>query len=144
MRDDVLLRQPLMTTGFNEQRQRDLNALAYEDRQKGNSGYYLHARVELEIRDTNERAQALYDACCEVWQIHERKRDRFFYRAIFDNCLQGLFATRRATIFAELELRDRRMRSPGKSSAAQGSLARRMDQLRATWGQKLDKESPWN
>ena len=33
------------------------------------------------------------------------------------------------------------MRRPGDSSAAQGSLARRMDQLRATWNQKLEKEA---
>src|SRR5271168_3989984 len=93
--DDVMLRHSLMTPGFNEQRQKDLLALGFEDRQKGNAGYYLHARVELEIRDTNERAQALYDACCEVWEIHGFKRTRVFYRAVFDNRLQMLFGIRR-------------------------------------------------
>jgi hypothetical protein len=130
-----------MTHGFNEQRQKDLLALGYEDRQKGNSGYYLPARIELEIRDTNERAQALYDACCEVWEIHGLKRTRAFYRAVFDNCLQLLFETRRVTVAAELQHRDAVMRAPGRSSAAQGSLTRRMGQLRATWNQKLEKET---
>jgi hypothetical protein len=141
MRDDVTLRQSLMTHGFNEQRQRDLLALGHEDRQKGNSGYYLPARIELEIRDTNERAQALYDACCEVWEIHGLKRNRAFCRAVFDNCLQLLFGTRRAVIASELQHRDAVMRTPGRSSAAQGSLTRRMGQLTATWNQKLEKEA---
>ena len=141
MRHDVTLRQSLMTRGFNEQRQKDLLALGYEERQKGNAGYYLHGRVELEIRDTNERAQALYDACCEVWEIHGLKRDRVFYRAVFDNCLQTLFGTRHDVVASELQQRDQVMGRPGNSSAAQGSLTRRMDQLRATWNQKLEKEA---
>lgn len=141
MRDDVTLRQSLMTPGFNEQRQKDLLALGYEDRQKGNSGYYLPARIELEIRDTNERAQALYDACCEVWEIHGLKRNRAFFRAVFDNCLQVLFGTRRAVVASELQHRDGLMRTPGNSSAAQGSLTRRMGQLTATWNQRLEKET---
>jgi hypothetical protein len=130
-----------MTHGFNEQRQKDLLALGYEARHSGNAGYYLPARIELEIRDTNERAQALYDACCEVWEIHGRKKNRVFYRAVFDNCLQLLFGTRRATIIAELQLMDVRMGTPGKSRAASGSLTRRMGQLSATWSQKMEKEA---
>jgi hypothetical protein len=141
MQRDVEIRQSLMTTGFNEQRQRDLNALAYEDRQKGNSGYYLHARVELEISDTDGRAKALYEACCEVWERHGQTRNRAFYRAVFDNCLQSLFATRLACVKSELDLLDERQRQPGRSSAAQGSLHRRMDQLRATWNQTLEREA---
>jgi len=141
MRDDVTLRQSLMTPGFNEQHQKDLLALDHEDRQKGNSGYYLPARIELEIRATNERAQALYDACCEVWEIHGLKTTRAFYRAVFDNCLQVLFGTRRAVLAHELQLRDTRMGTPGRSSAAQGSLTRRMGQLAAQWNQKLEKET---
>jgi len=141
MRDDVTLRQSLMTHGFNEQRQKDLLALGYEDRQKGNSGYYLPACIELEIRDTNERAQALYDACCEVWENHGRKKNRVFYRAVFDNCLQLLFGTRRGGIAYDLQLRDTRMGTPGRSKAALGSLTRRMGQLSATWIQKLENET---
>lgn len=141
MRDDVTLRQSMMTPGFNDQRQKDLSSLAYEDRQRGNAGYYLPARVELEIRDTNERAQALYDACCEVWEIHGLKRSRAFYRAVFDNCLQSLFGTRRAVVASELQHRDQVMQTAGLSSAAQGSLARRMDQLSATWNQRLERET---
>ena len=141
MRDDVTLRQSLMTPGFNEQRQKDLLGLNHEAQQRGNAGYYLPARIELEIRDTNERAQALYDACCEVWEIHGLQRTRVFYRAVFDNCLQTLFGTRRVVVTSELEQRDQVMRRPGDSSGAQGSLARRMDQLRATWSQKMEKEA---
>ena len=141
MRDDVTLRHSLMTPGFIEQHQRDLLALNYEAQQKGNSGYYLPARIELEIRDTNERAQALYDACCEVWENHGLKRTRAFFRAVFDNCLQLLFGTRRGAIAYDLQLRDTRMGTPGRSSAAQGSLTRRMGQLTATWNQKLEKET---
>src|SRR5271163_1484929 len=100
---DVTLRHSRMVRGFNEQRQKDLLGLGYEERQKGNAGYYLHGRVELEIRDTNNRAQALYDACCEVRDIHGLKKDRAFYRAVFEYCLEPLFGTRRATITAELQ-----------------------------------------
>jgi hypothetical protein len=53
MREDVTRRQFRMTHGFNEQRQKDLLALDYEARQSGNSGYYFHARVDLEIRSTD-------------------------------------------------------------------------------------------
>jgi len=141
MRDDVTLRQSLMTPGFNEQLQKDLLALNSETHERGNAGYYLPARIELEIRDTNERAQALYDTCCEVWENHGRKRNRAFYRAVFDNCLQLLFGTRRGVIAYELQLRDTRMGTPGRSSATQGSLTRRMGQLSATWNQKLEKEA---
>ena len=74
MRDDVTLRQSLMTPGFNEQLQKDLLALNSETHERGNAGYYLPARIELEIRDTNEHAQVLYDACCEVWENHGLKR----------------------------------------------------------------------
>jgi hypothetical protein len=130
-----------MTNGFNEQRQKDLLGLNFEAQQRGNSGYYLPARVELELRDTNERAHALYDACCEVWEVHGLTKTRVFYRAVFDNCLQLLFGTRRAVVAAELQHRDVVKRTPGNSSAAQGSLGRRMDQLRAMWNQKLEKEA---
>jgi hypothetical protein len=141
MHHDVTLRQSLMTRGFNEQRQKDLLALGFEDRQKGNAGYYLPARIELEIRDTDDRAQALYDACCEVWEIHGLTRTRAFYRAILDNCLETLFSVRRACVQAELTRRDKLMNAPGRSSAALGSLARRMQQLRSTWNTKLEKEA---
>jgi len=138
---DVTLRHSRMVRGFNEQRQKDLLGLGYEERQKGNAGYYLHGRVELEIRDTNNRAQALYDACCEVRDIHGLKKDRAFYRAVFEYCLEPLFGTRRATITAELQLRYVRMRTAGNSSAAIGSLSRRMDQLRSDWNIKLEIET---
>jgi hypothetical protein len=141
MRDDVTLRQSLMTPGFNEEHQKDLLALHHEAQQSGNGGYYLPARVELEIRETNQRAQALYDACCEVWENHGLKRNRAFHRAAFDNCLQVLFGTRRVTIIAELQLMDVRMRTPGKSRAASGSLTRRMSQLAAHWNTKLEIET---
>jgi hypothetical protein len=141
MREDVTRRQHRMTPGFNVQRQKDLLALNYEALQSGNAGYYFHARVDLEIRDTKERAQALYDACCEVWEIHGQQRNRAFYRAVFDNCLQGLFGTRRATIIAELQLRDVRMRTPGNSSAAIGSLTQKMSQLASDWKIRLDIET---
>jgi ribosomal protein S18 acetylase RimI-like enzyme len=112
MREDVTLRRSLMTHGFNEQRQKDLLALDSEAQQRGNVGYYLPARIELEIRDTNERAQALYDACCEVWEIHGLKRNRVFYRAVFENCLQFVFGTRRAVVASELHHRYASCRIP--------------------------------
>jgi hypothetical protein len=140
MREDVARRQHRMTPGFDEQRQKDLLALDYEARQSGNAGHYLEGRVKLEIRDTKERAQALYDACCEVWEIHGQQRNRAFYRAVFDNCLQGLFGTRRTTIIAELQLRDVRMGTPGHSDSAIGSLTEKMSQLASDWKIRLDIE----
>lgn len=141
MRDDVTLRLTLMVRGMNEQLQKDILGIGYEGRQKGNSAYYLPARVELEIKNTDERAQALYDACCEVWEIHGLKRSRAFFRAVFDYCLTPLFATRRSCLQAELTSRDSVLRTPGGSTAAQRSLARRMDQLRAKWNTKLEIET---
>lgn len=141
MRDDVNQRHSLMNTAWNEQRQKDILGIGYEERQKGNAGYYLPARVELEIRDTNERAQALFDACCEVWGIHGFNKNRAFYRAVFENCLVPLFATRRSCVQSELIRRDEIMRKSGNSTMALRSLARRMDQLRSKWNTKLDIET---
>jgi hypothetical protein len=141
MRDDVTLRQSLVDKVFRDQLQRDLRALNFEDQRSGNVGYYFPARIEVEIRHTDEYAQALYGACCEVWDIHELPKTRVFYRAVFECCLEPLFGTRRTTIQAELRLRDVRLNTPGKSSTAQGSLARRMDQLRSEWNRRLEKET---
>lgn len=140
LREDVTLRHSLMVREWNEQRQKDISGIDFDSNERGDS-WYFPARVELEIRDTNERAQGLYDACCEVWEIHGLSKNRAFYRAVFEFCLEPLFATRRSCVQSELTRRDTLKRNPGNCTAALGSFARRMDQLRSRWNTRLEKET---
>jgi len=138
MQHDVTLRHSRMVGGWNEQLQKDKLELDFEDEKRKNAGYYLPTRVALEIRHTDERAQRLYEACCEVGEIHAIKRNRVFFRAIFEHCLTPLFAGRCASVTGELQLRDTRIGRPGQCAPALGSLRQQMDHLRADWNTKLE------
>ena len=138
---DVTLRHSRMTRGWNERLQGEKLGLNAEQRKRKNGAYYLPARVDLEIKHTDERAQGLYAACCEVGDIHGTTRDRAFFRAVFDHCLTPLFATRRSCLQAELIRRDEIMRTPGSCSAALDHFARQMDKLRADWNTRLEIET---
>jgi hypothetical protein len=126
MQRDVRLRHSRMVGGWNEQLRKDKLGLNFEDRRKHNAGYYLPARVALEIRHTDERAQRLYEACCEVGDIHPIKRNRAFFRAIFEYCLTPLFAGRSASLTGELQLRETRIGRPGQCAPALRSLPARL------------------
>jgi hypothetical protein len=138
---DVELRMSRMAPGWNRRLQDEIRRVSHEASKSRNAGYYLPARVDLEINLTNERAEDLYAACCEVADVHAIKRDRRFYRAVFECSLGLLFGVRRGCLTEELTNRDRIMRTPGGCSAALGHFAREMDKLTADWNTRLEIET---
>lgn len=116
------------------------NAVFAEGRKRGNAGYFGPALVEMEIADADKRAEWACRTCCEIWEIQGRAKCRAFFRAIFDWCLQPMFATREGCFQHELELHQKRTaaRIAQDFSAVCGHMKREMWKLRAKWNTKLE------
>ncbi len=138
MQKDFTLRQVLMTRELIEQLHKDILEIEFETHKRGNAAYYVHARIELALKRTDEIAEKYYDTCCEIWAIQERQKCPAFYRAVSDHCLPTLFAARRSALTGELRQRDKRQGRPGKSNAALAEFARALERLRAEWNTKLE------
>lgn len=105
---------------------------------RGNSAYYPAERVRFEERRADEWAKKEYEAACGVWETQGHKPSRAFYRAVYQNLLAPLFATRKATVIADMGLEDQRTGRSGHSAGAQGALARAMDKLSSRWNRKME------
>lgn len=113
------------------------NTVFAEGRKRGNAGDFGPALVEMEIADADKRAKWACRTCCEIWEIQGRAKCRAFFRAIFDWCLQPMFATREGRFRSQLEHR----LGAGISqdlSAIGGHMKQEMDRLRAKWNTKLE------
>jgi hypothetical protein len=137
---DFTLRLSLLAHRFAEEHQRAKSVLLADARSRGNSAYLGPAWVDMEIADTNKRAEWSYKACCEVWKIQGRTKCRVFFRAVFDWCLQPLFSVRAGCFKSELDTHQIRTRCtfPQANSAILGHMKREMDRLRANWNTKLE------
>ncbi|MGA3371289.1 MAG: toll/interleukin-1 receptor domain-containing protein [Terracidiphilus sp.] len=109
-----------------------------EGHKRGNSAFYPAERVRFEERRADEWAQKEYEAACNVWETQGFKPSRAFYRAVYENLLAPLFATRKATVTADMGLEDRRTGQIGHSSGAQGAFARSMGKLSSRWSRKIE------
>ncbi len=130
-----------MVSAWNVRRSLELTALSNETARRGNSGYYNSGRVDLELRDIEERAQGLYRACTEVWEAYGFRKSRPFLNAVIEHCLDPLLGTRQGSIQSELLLRDVRIGRPGASDSAIAALARKLPVLRSEWSTKFEIEA---
>lgn len=133
--EDVTLRHSLMVREWNEQQQ-NVSKIDFESNERGDS-WYFPDRIDAEIKITDERAQELYDACCEVWEIHGLSKNRAFYRAVFEYSLQPLFDTRQIGLRCDIA-RYYIFKGVQENEAAPVFLATGMDDLRSKWNTKLE------
>jgi hypothetical protein len=109
-----------------------------EGHKRGNSAFYPAERVRFEERRANEWAEKEYEAACKVWEIQGYRPSRAFYRAVYENLLAVLFATRKATVIADMGLEDQRTGQFHHSAGAQGAFARAMGKLSSRWSRKME------
>ncbi|HMD75818.1 MAG TPA: toll/interleukin-1 receptor domain-containing protein [Terracidiphilus sp.] len=109
-----------------------------EGHKRGNSAFYPAERVRFEERRADEWAEKEYEAACKVWETQGHKPSRAFYRAVYENLLAPLFATRKATVIADMGLEDRRTGRSGHSAGAQGAFAQSMGKLSSRWNRKIE------
>ncbi|MGA3069380.1 MAG: toll/interleukin-1 receptor domain-containing protein [Terracidiphilus sp.] len=109
-----------------------------EGHKRGNSAFYPAERVRFEERRADEWAEKEYAAACKVLETQGYKPSRAFYRAVYENLLAPLFATRKATVTADLGLEDQRTGRPGHSAGAQQALAQAMGKLSSRWNRKME------
>jgi hypothetical protein len=137
IKQDYTLRLSLVAHEWAEVHLKAWNAVFAEGRKRGNSGYYGPALVEMEIADADKRAEWALKTCCEIWDIQGRAKSKPFFRAIFDWCLQPMFATRQGCFQSRLQQHSIRTRMQFEPSTI-AHMNRRMSQLRATWNTKLE------
>jgi hypothetical protein len=137
---DYTLRLSLVAREWATEHLRAWNSVFAEGRKRGNSGYYGSALADMEIADADKRAEWSYRACCEIWDIQGRTKNRAFFRAIFDSCLQPMFSTREGCFRHALELHQKRTRAriPQGLSVIGGHMNREMSRLRAKWNTILE------
>lgn len=138
---DYTLRLSLVAHKFAEEHQKAKMMLFAETRRRGNSGYLGPAWVDMEIADTNKRAEWAYQACCEVWEIQGRTKCRPFFRAVFDRCLQLIFAVRKGCFQSQFDLYRKRTRGTIPQSRIIGHMNRKMGQLISEWNTRLEIEA---
>lgn len=137
---DFTLRESLVAGSWARDHLKAWNAVFAEGKRRGNSAYYGPALVEMEISDADKRAEWAYRACCEIWEIQGRVKARPFFRAVFDFCLQPMFAVREGCFQSKLEQHQKRT-GTGMSqdlSAIVGHFKREMGKLRAKWNTTLE------
>jgi hypothetical protein len=134
---DYTLRLSLVASEWATEHLKAWNEVFAEGRRRGNVGYYGHALVEMETADAGKRAEWAFETCCKIWEIQGRKKCKPFFRAIFDWCLQPMFATREACFRDRLQRYQLRTRRHLHSGII-GHMTRRMGQLRAEWNTKLE------
>ena len=128
---DYTLRLSLVASEWSEEHLKAWNAVFAEGRRRGNSAYWGHALVEVEIADEDKRAEWSYRTCCEIWEVQDRPKCRPFFRAIFESCLQPMFAVRDGCFTHQLKLHHRRTGTgiPQDLSAIGGYMKRERDKL---------------
>ena len=109
-----------------------------EGQRRGNSAFYPAERVRFEERRADEWAKKEYEAAYKVWETQGHKPSRAFYRAVYQNLLAPLFATRKVTVIADMGLEDQRTGRSGHSAGAQGAFARAMGKLSSRWNRKME------
>jgi len=137
---DYTLRLSLAAGEWAEEHLKAWNAVFAEGRKRGNSAYCGPALVEMEIADEDKRAEWSYRTCCEIWEVQGRPKCRPFFRAIFESCLQPMFAVREGCFTHQLELQHRRTgaRTLQDLSVIGGHMKRERDKLQAKWNTKLE------
>jgi hypothetical protein len=109
-----------------------------EGHKRGNSAFYPAERVRFEEGRADEWAEKEYEAACQVWETQGYKPSRAFYRAVYENLLAPLFATRKATVIADMGLEDQRTGRSGHSAGAQRAFAQAMGKLSSRWSRKIE------
>ena len=139
---DYTLRLSLVAHKWAEEHETAKKMLFAEARRRGNSAYLGPAWVDMEIADTNKRAEWAYRACCEVWEIQGRPKCRAFFRGVFDWCLQPIFAVRKGCFKSQLDLHQTRTRRTiPQSTAIYGHMTRQMGRLISEWNTRLEIET---
>jgi hypothetical protein len=100
---------------------------------------YQWANAELSV--VEEWAEKLFAAWIQIWDTQGLPRCHALYRAIFENELRNLFASRNAVFKGQrsrLALIDR---SRVNDNAIEGWFRREMDRISAKWNRRMDVES---
>jgi hypothetical protein len=109
-------------------------AMAYhEGLRKRNGAYYPHQRILLEEEAAEEWARKIYDTALAVWEIQGYKPCRSFLRAVYGQLLSPLFAARRGTVTADMQMTEIRTRTVGSTQAHRAEFARAMGRLQHRW-----------
>jgi pyrimidine deaminase RibD-like protein len=113
---------------------------AFDTRQSGNSAGYLPRLFDFQEQLTDEWAQKVYGAHCEVWTQQNQTVTEDFIRAVRDRAIIPLIAARKSTVQFEVSLRGTRIgENPNPTSL--GEWNRRMDRLAARWSQRLEADA---
>jgi len=108
-----------------------------EVRKRGNSAGYLPRLLEFHERSTDEWARRVYDAHVEAWEQQNRTITPAFVRAVFDEALAPLIASRVSSVIGEVTQRaTRTKRAP--NAVALRAFARRMAGLASRWRNNLE------
>lgn len=130
METDFTLRLSVIAPKWNEQLHREINSIRTANPDS--------SRVLLEIEHTKLRAEWYYQTCCEIWEIQGRPKCRPFFRAIFEWCLNPLFATRKSCLEGDFNRRALISRNAVGYSAHLGAFSRAMGKLKAEWNTRLE------
>jgi hypothetical protein len=134
IRDDVTLRLNLIVPELGEEFHPQIIAIYAGERQS--DSYYANARVKLELRQMDRRAERYFEACCEAWDVQGRPRSRAFFSAVLRHCLIPLFDLREGFFLHDLEKRHPRLGST--FSLYRGHFKREKGKLLARWANKIE------
>jgi hypothetical protein len=137
MRETYDLRLSEIVRERTERLQEDVEKISSAKGKGGNSRNYLDDRIEVELKHTNDRAERIYQLCCEIWS---HKKCAAFFQALFQNCLLPLFRGREGAVIGQLKEEHRSLKS-ARSDAAIRSFGEDIACLRNEWKVRLDAES---
>jgi hypothetical protein len=137
--EDIRLRHMDLAEGeWKTQHADQLALINAETLLRKNAGYYLQARIEMEITRADKQAKSLLEIATEVADIHAIKKNGAFYRAFYTHCLVLTFAGLQSGVVGCLTLRDVRTNRAGNSQAAISNFSRELGNLSKRWENKLN------
>lgn len=113
---------------------------AFDAVRRRNSAGYLPRLFDFQELLTEEWAQRVYSAYCEVCTQQGRKVTGELIRAIRDRAVLPLIATRKSTVQFEVIINGTRI-GENPNPASLGEWNRRMDRLATRWSQRLEADS---
>jgi hypothetical protein len=106
----------------------------------GNTAGYLSRLFDFHEQLTDEWANRTYTACCEACEQQNRPITPAFIRAVRDEAIVPLIATRNSTVLWQVDLRGTRTRQKPNAGAL-GAWRRKMGSLAARWCNDLEAKA---
>ncbi len=114
--------------------------IEFDIRQSGNAAGYLTRLFAFHEKLTDEWAERLYTAHCEAWVRQNRTVSAAFIRAVRNQAIAQLIATRKSAVQSEVNRRGIAIGQPPNPVALR-DWNLRMDRLAAHWSRKLEAEA---